>query len=100
MPTAERVVIFFMGSLPTYGKLIKFKGAFHTLCLILQFAVVSAAKAELQAIFLNFQEGMIFRSNLEDMGNPQPKIPVHCNNVITIGIANNTIKSKHCEQWK
>ena len=29
---------------------------------------------------------------LEDLGHPQPKTPVHCDNATAIGIANNTIK--------
>ncbi len=35
---------------------------------------------------------MIFWLTLEDLGHPQPKIPVHCDNATAIGIANNTIK--------
>jgi hypothetical protein len=83
---------FFMGSLPVNGKPITLNGAFHTLCLILRFVVALAAKAELGALFLNCQEGMIFKSTLEDLGQPQPKIPVHCDNATAVSIANNTIK--------
>jgi hypothetical protein len=86
-----------MGSLPIDGKPIKLNGAFHTLCLILQFVVASAAKAELGALFLNCQEGMIFKLTLEDLGQPQPKMPVHCDNVTAIGIANNTIKRQRSQ---
>jgi hypothetical protein len=32
---------------------------------------------------------------LEELGHPQPKTMVHCNNAITIGIASNTVKSQH-----
>ena len=83
---------FFMGELPKEGKPIKLNGAFHTLCSILRFVVASAAEAELGALFLNCQEGMIFKATLEDLGHPQPKIPVHCDNATAVGIANNTIK--------
>ena len=62
------------------------------LCSILHFIVASAAKAKLGALFLNCQEGMIFRLMLEDLGYPQPKTPVHCDNATAVGIANNTIK--------
>jgi hypothetical protein len=82
---------FFMGSLPTEEKPIKFNGAFHALCSILQFVVASATKAKLGALFLSCQEGMISKSPLEDMGHPQPIIPIHCDNTTAIGIANNTI---------
>jgi hypothetical protein len=37
------------------------------------------------------QEGMIFEITLEDLRHPQPKIPVHCDNAMALGIANNTI---------
>ena len=83
---------FFMGSVPRDGKPIKLNSAFHTLCLILRCAVASAAEAELGALFMNCQEGMIFKATLEDLGHPQPPIPVHCDNATAVGIANNTIK--------
>ena len=51
---------FFLGWLPIDGEPIKLNGAFHTLCSILRFVVSSAAEAELGALFLNCQEGMIF----------------------------------------
>jgi hypothetical protein len=61
---------FFMGSIPREGKFIKLNGAFHTLCSILQFVVASAAEAELGALFMNCQEGMIFKATLEHLGHP------------------------------
>ena len=54
--------------------------------------IASAAEAESGALFLNCQEGKIFQTTLEDLGHPQPKIPVHCDNATAVGIANNTIK--------
>jgi hypothetical protein len=63
-----------------------------TLCAILRFVVASAAEAELGALFLNCKEGMIFRLTLEELGHPQPKTPVHCDNATAVGIANNTVK--------
>jgi len=35
---------------------------------------------------------MIFKATLKDLGHPQPKIPVHCDNTTAVGIANSTIK--------
>ncbi len=35
---------------------------------------------------------MVFWMTLEELGHPQPKTMVHCNNATTIGIANNTVK--------
>jgi hypothetical protein len=81
-----------MGSTPTDGNPIKLSGAFFTLCAILRFIVASAAEAKLGALFLNCKEGMIFRMTLKEMGHPQCKTLVHCNNAMAIGNANNTVK--------
>jgi hypothetical protein len=51
---------FFMGWSPNDGNPIQLNGAFFTLCAILSFVVSSAAEAELGALFLNCEEGMIF----------------------------------------
>jgi len=83
---------FFMGWSPKDGDPIKLNGAFFTLCTILRFVVASAAEAKLGALFLNCKEGIIFRLTLEELGHPQPRTPVHCDNATTVGIANNTIK--------
>jgi hypothetical protein len=52
---------FFMGWSPTDGDPIESNGEFFSLCAIIWFAVASAAKVELGALFLNCKEGMIFR---------------------------------------
>ena len=70
----------------------KLNGVFFTLCTILRFVAASAAEAELGALFLNCKEGIIFRLTLEELGHPQPRTPVHCDNATTVGIANNTVK--------
>ena len=88
---------FFMGSLPKHRDPIKLNCAFHLLCSILRFVVASVVEAELGSLFLNCQEGMIFKTNLEDLGYPQPKIPGHCNNGTTVGIATNTIKRQRLQ---
>ncbi len=74
---------FFMGWMPE---------AFYVNATILKFVVASAAEAELGALLHNCQDGIIFRKKLADMGHPQPKTPVHCNNATAVGIENNTIK--------
>jgi hypothetical protein len=83
---------FFMGWFPKDGDPIKLNGAFFTLCTILCFVVALAAEAELGALFLNCKEGIIFRLTLEELGHPQPRTPVHCNNATTVSIATYTIK--------
>jgi hypothetical protein len=85
-PTCSRASgHFFLGWLPVNGEPIRLNRAFHTMCSILRFVVSSAAEAELGALFLNCQEGMIFRLTLDDLGHPQPKTPVHCDNATAIG---------------
>ena len=60
--------------------------------------MVSAAEAELGALFLNCQEGTIFKTTLEDLlEHPQPKIAVHCDNVTVVGIVNNSIKQQRLQ---
>ena len=83
---------FFMGSVPSDGKPIKLNGAFHMLCSILRCVMASAAEAELGALFMDCQEGMTFKTTLEDLEHPQPRTPIHCDSATVVGIANNTIK--------
>ncbi len=82
---------FFMGWSPKDGDPIHLNGAFFTLCAILRFVVASAAEAKLVTLFLNCKEGMIFWLTLKELGHPQPKTPIHCNNATAVGIANNTV---------
>ncbi len=58
----------------------------------MRFVVASAAEAELGALYHNCQLAIVFRDILRDMGHPQPKTPVHCDNATAVGIANNTVK--------
>ena len=83
---------FFMGWLPRDDEPIRINGAFHVSTDIICFVVASAAEAELGALFHNCQTGIIFRKILEDMGHPQPKTPVHCDNATAVGIAKDTVK--------
>jgi hypothetical protein len=83
---------FFMGWLPKDGDTIQINGAFHVSTNVIRFVVASAAEAELGALFHNCQTGIIFWTILEDMGHPQPKTPVHCDNATAVGIANSTVK--------
>ncbi len=52
--------------------------------------------------FHNCQDGIIFRQTLANLGHPQPRTPVHCDNATAVGIANNTLKRQHLqsiEMW-
>jgi hypothetical protein len=83
---------FFMGSIPKNGQPIFINGAFYVNTTIMRFGVASAAEAELSALFRNCQDGIIFRLTLSNLGHPQPKTPVHCDNATAVGIASNTVK--------
>ncbi len=92
MRAAEHVGIFSWDGCQKNGEPIKINGAFYVNATIMKIVVASAAEAELGALFHNCQDGIIFWKTLADMGHPQPKTPVHCNNATAVGIANNTIK--------
>jgi hypothetical protein len=83
---------FFMGWLPTDDEPIQINGAFHISTNVIRFVVASTAKAELGALFHNFQMGIIFCSILKKMGHIQPKTPVHCDNATAVGISNSMVK--------
>ncbi len=82
---------FFMGWMPKNGEPIILNGAFYDNTTILRFVVASAAEAELGALFHNCQDDIIFWQTLTDLGHPQPKTLVHCDNATAVGIATNTV---------
>ncbi len=81
--------------MPKNREPIKLNGAFYVNTTILRFVVASAAEVDLGALFHNFQDGIIFQQTLANLGHPQPKTPVHCDNATAVSIANNTVK----RQW-
>ena len=62
------------------------------MCGILRLVAMSAAEAELGALFVNAREAKIIRLTLLEMGYPQPCTPIHVDNTTVTGIVNNTIK--------
>jgi hypothetical protein len=58
----------------------------------MRFEVASTAEARLIALFHNCQTGRILQQILDNLGHPQPKPPVHCNNATAVGITNNRVK--------
>lgn len=71
---------YFMGSLPQDGKPIKFNGAIHVLCTLLKFVALSAAEAELGALFLNAKEAKMMQLTLQELSHLQPATPIHIDN--------------------
>ena len=60
--------------------------------MILKFVAASAVEVELSVLFLNAKVGKIIRLILEELGQPQPPTPIHCDNSTCVGIANVTVK--------
>ena len=83
---------FLLGSLPKDGEPITPTGEIFTLFTILKFVASSAAYAELGALLMNVKEGLTIRLKLEELSNPQPTTPNHCENYTAAGISNGTIK--------
>ncbi len=89
---AAPVATFFSAAIPQDDSRIIINGAIHITCTILKLVAASAAEAELGALFLNAQEAKVLRLVLEELGHPQPPIPIHIDNTTTVGNVNNTIK--------
>ena len=80
MHEVELPAIFFLGSIPQTGKPIKINRGISILCTMLHFVSASTAKTELSALFLKVKEEKIMRLALEELGHPQPPIPIHVDN--------------------
>lgn len=50
--------------------------------------MLSAAKAELGALFINGKEAVHMRQILHKMGHPQPQTPIHTDNLTVEGVIN------------
>ena len=55
----------------------------------------SAMELEDASIFMAAKEACPIRVALEEMGHPQPAIPMQVDNSAAVGFANSTIKPKH-----
>jgi hypothetical protein len=56
--------------------------------------MLSAAKAELGALYINVKEAIYIRQILIEMGHPQPKTPIQTDNLTAEGVINNKIQPK------
>ena len=61
---------------------------------ILKLVALSAAEAELGALFVNTNEAKILHLTLQELGHPQPQTPIHVKNNAAVSIVNNTIKQQ------
>ena len=82
---------FFLGSVPKDGKTIILNVENFTLCTILKFLVLSAAEANVGALFMNPKEGHTILLTLAEIFHPQPQTPIHCHNATVEFIVNGTI---------
>ena len=88
---------FFLGSLPCDYEPIWLNRNIHITCAILKLVAASTAEAELGALFLNGQEAKIVCLILEEIGHPQPPIPIcgqHCHRM------NSTIKHQRSRAFE
>ncbi len=69
----------------------QFKGAILSIAQMIKFVMVSAAKLELEGLFITAGKMIPHRQTLIAMGWPQPKSPFQMNNSIAAGVINNTI---------
>ena len=82
---------FFLGSVPKDGKTIILNVENFTLCTILKFLVLSAAEANVGALFMNPKEGHTILLTLAEIFHPQSQTPVYCHNATVEVIVNGTI---------
>jgi hypothetical protein len=91
---------FILNSTSCDGSPIQINGAVHVTCTILTLVAASVAEAELGALFLNAQEAKVIQLVIEELGHPQPPTPIHIDNIMTVGIVNNTIKQQNSRTVK
>ena len=56
--------------------------------------MASAAEAEMGGPLTNGQEAVILRTNLEELGHPQPPTPIKTDNSTASGIAKKSIRQR------
>ena len=89
---AAAQVIFFLGSMPHNDAPIQLNGNLAITCVILKIVAVSAAEAELGAIFVNTKEARAVRLMCSELRHPQPPGPICMDNLTDVGIVNSKIK--------
>ena len=70
-------------------------GAIHSVAKVIKNVVASAAEAEIGAIFINGQDGVVLRTTLSEMGHPQPPTPLQqTDNSTAKGVLTSTVKQQ------
>ena len=74
-------------------------GSVMTLSKIIKHVLASASEAETAALFYNCKAAIPLRLTLEEMGHPQPKIPVTSYNTTALGIIKKTMIPKSAKSY-
>ena len=69
--------------------------AIHNIAKTNKAGMSSAAKNKLGAFYINARKGVEIRNILEEMGHPQPNMPVQTDNSTPDGIINSRVEPKH-----
>ena len=69
----------------------KYNGPVLTIAQIIKCVISSAAEAELARLYICAKEMVPLRQSLIEMGWPQPRSPIQCDNSTAIVVANETI---------
>ena len=70
-------------------------GAVLTISQIIKVAMLSAAKEELGALYINSREAVPIQHLLKEMGHKQLPTPAQVDNTTALGVVKNTIQPKH-----
>ena len=69
----------------------KYNGPVLTIAQIIKCVISSAAESELAGLYICANEMVPLRQSLLEMGWPQPRSPIKCDNSTAIGVSNETI---------
>ena len=77
----------------------KYNGPVLTIAKITKCVMSSAAEYELAGLYICAKEMVPIHQSLIEMGWPQPRSPIQCDNSTEIGVANKTIINHKKSQW-
>ena len=61
---------------------------------IIKAVMLSAAEAEIGALFINAREAIPARTTLEELGHPQPPTPMQTDNTTALGVVNRNLQPR------
>ena len=74
-------------------------GPVLTIAQTIKHGMSSAAEAELAGLFIISKEMIPLLQALTEMGWPQPRTPIQCDNSTAVGVANKTIIPRRPNSW-